>query len=102
MEMPICEVCNKNVSVGVACVPAVPISCAYCKECLEANAHPWWVLVANTACCGGLSYTADWWKLMVEDTCKHLGKTLEQFEEDVEKSLKEESEFLSGNRMEDM
>jgi len=78
-EKLICNVCGKNEALGVCCVPSVPCSMAYCKECLEANAHPWGILVANTACCNGLENTADFWKEMVEDTCKHLGRTIEEF-----------------------
>lgn len=88
IKMPICEVCKQNVSVGVYCVPSVPISCAYCEECGKANAHPWWVLVSNTACGGGsLDKMALWWREMVEDTCKHLGKTLDEFNSDVQESV---------------
>lgn len=81
---PLCETCKKNKSIGVACVPGVPYSAAYCQECLEANAHPWGVLVANTACLGGWEEAADWWKDMVLATCKHLNKTLDEFKAAVE------------------
>jgi len=94
--MPICEVCNKNQAIGVYCVPAVPISCAYCKECLDANAHPWWVLIANTVCIGGLENAADWWKKMVEDTCKHLGRTIEGFNQEVQKEIDHMNEVERG------
>ena len=87
IEMPICEVCNKNRAIGVCCVPGVPVSCAYCRECLDANAHPWWVLVANTVCIGGLKNAADWWKKMVRDTCRHLGRTIEEFNQEVQKEI---------------
>ena len=83
----ICEVCNKNEAMGVYSVPAVPISCSYCRECLEANAHPWYILVGNTSCLGGLEHSADWWKEMVEDTCKYLGRTIEEFNKEVEESV---------------
>jgi len=75
----ICDVCGKNEAVGVAAVPMVPISMAYCRACLDANAHPWEILVANTACIGGLDSANESWKEMVMDTCKHLGRTLEEF-----------------------
>lgn len=103
IEMPVCEVCNKNQAVGVCCVPGVPISCAYCKECLEANAHPWWVLLANTVCIGGLINAAPWWKKMVEDTCRHLGRTKEEFNQEVQKEIdnmdKVEKEALYGKEI---
>ncbi len=95
-----CEVCEKNPEVGVACVPGVPYSAAYCHECLKANAHPYWVIVGNT--CAVLdgypngdeeaaqtwrTHTAEWWQEMVDDTLKHLGKTEDQFKADVKESL---------------
>ncbi|KKN96777.1 hypothetical protein LCGC14_0164210 [marine sediment metagenome] len=93
----ICQVCEKNEAKGVCCVPSVPYSAAYCQECLNANAHPWFIIVANTACVGSYEDCAPWWKEMVEDTCKHLGKTLEEFKaevlkdvEDMERSLLEQ------------
>jgi len=83
-----CDVCNKNDEIGVACIPGIPCSAAYCQECLDANAHPWWAIVANTACCDGLENCADWWKKMVYDTCKHLDKTIEEFNKEVTKEMK--------------
>jgi hypothetical protein len=93
--MPTCEVCNKNTSVGVASVPGVPYSAAYCRECLAANAHPYFIVVANTACCGGLENTCPEWQDMVRDTLAHLGKSAEQFEADVVAALKKEQDALS-------
>jgi hypothetical protein len=87
-DLRICEVCGENESVGVCCVPSVPISCAYCEECLAAGAHPWSILIANTVCCDGLHNMADFWKWMVTDTCEHLGKTLDDFIDDVNRSIK--------------
>lgn len=83
----ICETCNKNTAIGVAAAPCVPISVAYCHACLCANAHPWWVLVANTVCINGLENANDGWKQMVTDTCKHLGRTLEEFNREVRETL---------------
>jgi hypothetical protein len=56
----ICDVCRERPSVGVAAVPGVPMSCAYCKECLQANAHPLYVVIGNTALVGGYDQAADW------------------------------------------
>lgn len=85
----ICDVCGENEAVGVACVPGVPMSVPYCKVCLKANAHPLPVLIANTACIGGLDNASDEWKQMVTDTLKHLDKTLEWFNEEVNKEVKD-------------
>lgn len=79
----VCEACNKNIAIGVCCVPGVPISCAYCTECIKVNSHPMWALIANTVCCGSLDTCADWWKEMVYASLKHQNKTLEWFNQAV-------------------
>jgi len=86
MDKLICDCCNKNEALGVACVPMVPMSMAYCKECLEANNHPMAVLVANTACIGGLDNANDCWKQMVLDSLRRQNKTLDWFNSEVLKS----------------
>jgi len=85
IKLPICEVCNKNQSIACACVPGVPYSAAYCKECLEINVHPYHILIAGTICIGGLERAAFYWIKMVENTLKFLNKTKEDFNKDVKK-----------------
>lgn len=85
--MPKCEVCDERTSIVVFCVPGMPVSAAYCQKCLDANAHPWVYLVANAACCDGLEHCAAWFVEMVDDTCKFLGKTREQFDAAVRQSM---------------
>lgn len=92
----VCEVCNKNEALGVAAVPGVPMSVAYCKECLEANSHPMYVLVANTACVGGLEHANEAWKQMVMDSLKHQDKTLEWFNEQVQEGIRNMDEYGKG------
>ena len=92
-EKLICQICEDEEAVGVACMPSVPISFAYGRKCIDANAHPYWALVANTALGGGLKNTADWWKWMVTDTCNYLGKTLEEFNEEVERYIVQLGEY---------
>lgn len=75
-----CNVCEERTAVGVAAVPGIPMSCAYCRECLVANAHPLGIVIANTACCGGYDRCSDWWQHMVDCTLAHLGKTREWFD----------------------
>jgi len=87
--MPLCEVCNKREAIGVACVPGVPYSAAYCAECAKAGAEPLDILIANTAACGGLLHTAQWWKDTVQDTLNYLGKDITWFEERVEECQKQ-------------
>lgn len=75
-----CEVCGASSVVGVAAVPGVPYWAAYCRECLAANAHPWRVMVANTAAIDGLEHAAEWWRDMVEGTLTRLGRTRGEFQ----------------------
>lgn len=79
MNMPLCEVCEKRPGVAVCAVPAMPLSCSYCQECLNANAHPWKALAINTSLIGGLANAGSFWVKMVDSTCKHLGRTREEF-----------------------
>ena len=94
-----CEVCSAEISDAdavVCSVPAVPYSACYCRVCLEANAHPWHILVANTAALGTLDDSALFWKEMVSDTCKHLGKTIADFEADVKNSVAAMEEYFAN------
>lgn len=56
----LCEVCNENKPIGVACVPGIPLSVAYCERCLREGIHPLWAIRANVACCGGLEHMHDY------------------------------------------
>lgn len=94
-EPLICEVCGKNTAVEVGAVPGVPMSAAYCKECLRAGAHPLSALIANTACCGGLKNCAEWWQYMVAATLKHLDKSLDWFNDEVSKIGEEGNEDIT-------
>lgn len=49
----LCEVCQREAAVGVACVPGIPMSAAYGRECLDRGADPYWAIRANVMCCGG-------------------------------------------------
>lgn len=75
-----CEVCHAEPSVGVAAIPGVPMSCAYGAKCLAANAHPYEIVMVNTALVGGYDRAADWWKEIVDDTLTHLGKSRAEFD----------------------
>jgi hypothetical protein len=90
MSGSICDVCGERPSLGVGAMPGVPISFAYCKDCLRANAHPYAIVVANTAMLGGMDGAAPWWVQLVEDTLAHLGKTRAEFDASV---LAEQQEF---------
>lgn len=84
MKASLCEVCGNEMSVGVFSVPGVPISMAYGKECRAAKAHPYGILVGNTAVAGDENEgMAGWWMEMVHATLRHLGKTEDEFWDDV-------------------
>lgn len=78
-----CEVCNERDAIGVASIPGIPVSVAWCTICVRSGAIPYWAVVANTVICGGLDRMADWWQETVETTLTHLGKTREEFNRDV-------------------
>jgi hypothetical protein len=86
----ICEVCNTNEAIGVAAIPGIPMSVAYCKECLEKDSYPMWALISYTACCNGLDHCAEWWKEIVGHSLKAQGKTIEWFNAEVKKCLEED------------
>ena len=83
----VCDVCNVHQAIGVAAVPCVPMSAAYCITCLAVGADPYWALVANTTCCGGLEHTHADWQGMVTRTCAYLGIPLEQFHREVAEAI---------------
>lgn len=87
---PVCEVCDRRPSIGVAAVPGVPYSAAFCRECLQANAIPLWIAVANTALIGGLGDAAPWWREVVTDTLTHLDVSWDDFEREVNQSIETE------------
>jgi len=76
---PFCDVCGTGTTVGVFCVPMVAMSVAYCQQCIDANAHPWDIVVGNTACIGSLDQANDEWREIVECTCRHLKRTMAEF-----------------------
>lgn len=92
-----CEVCGDEPGVGVASIPGVPMSVAYGKRCLAANAHPYGIVVANTAMASGHpdweQGCAPWWKQIVHDTLAHLGKTREEFDADVAREVEVMREY---------
>lgn len=81
--MLICETCNKNEAIGVCSIPYLPISCAYCVECLNANAHPYHYMVAGTAIAGGYDDLNAGFKQMVNCTLEHLDKKRTDFNKEV-------------------
>lgn len=46
--------------MGVACVPGIPYSAAYGRNCLQRHADPYEIVRANIACCNGPEHVAEW------------------------------------------
>ncbi len=82
-----CEVCNEREGDAVLCVPGMPYSASYCKECAQAGANPYWCLVANTAKCEGIQNCNPEWNALVEVTLKYLDKTWDEFNAAVDKDI---------------
>lgn len=78
-----CNVCGAP-AIGVCCGSCGPISFAYCKECLEFGAEPYWALVAYLGC-GGITKPEDVrkeYQATIEATCKKADKTEDEFWKD--------------------
>lgn len=79
----LCDVCHHERSVGLARVPGLGVSMRYGPACLAADAHPYPLVVVNTAMVGGLDNASDDWRGVVERTLAHLGVDQEKFARDV-------------------
>lgn len=91
----VCDVCNENESIGVASSWLGAFSSAYCRRCATEGAEPYWAIIA-TATMGRLGTFQDFvpaFQDTVMATLKILGKTIEEYWADVEKSIEEEAEF---------
>ena len=82
MSGAICDVCGQP-AVRIACSSLGAVSFAYCRECSDAWAEPYGVLVGMVAQCGGLDECAPWVAFVAEATVARVGKTLAQFYVDV-------------------
>lgn len=96
-EAPKCEVCEERAAVMVCSVPGIPYSAGYCRECLEADAHPYHLVVSNTACVGGRDKAAPWWLDVVDHSLAWLKKSPEEFDGDVAAVMKRLEEYDPGN-----
>jgi hypothetical protein len=94
MANNLCECCDKNPSVAVASVAGMPMSIAWCRDCLEAGVSPYWALVANAISIDGMDHAADWFIAEVEHSLKYFKKTWAQFNEEVARGIKEMDEDL--------
>ena len=85
-----CAVCGKEAEVTVATSAAVPVSYAYCTECLNSGIEPYSALVASAACVGhfpedfNLDY-AEYYRCQLQ---MH-GISIEKFNEDISELSKQ-------------
>lgn len=86
-----CGCCDKEKDIiGVACIPFMPMSIAWCQDCLEAGAIPYNMAVWNTSMIGSYDLSNEGWKEIVDKTILYFNKSKEQFDADVAKELADE------------
>lgn len=78
-----CDCCNKEPSIGVAALPGMPMSIAWCTKCLQAEVIPIWAAISNTACIGGMNDAAQWWIELIERSLKYHNYSRDQFDANV-------------------
>ena len=90
-----CAVCSSRQAIAVCCIPGMPYSDAFCRECLVAGAIPYWAAVCNTALCGGWAHTNEYWDAVVWDTLRHLNISPVDFSLDVWEDMQAQDEYFS-------
>lgn len=85
-----CDVCGREAAVIASPVPgAMGTVVAYGQRCLDADVHPYDVLVRVTADVRNELVTSSrWWWDVIERTCTYLGRSVEQFRDDVARRRK--------------
>ena len=82
-----CDVCGKDGQVVVCCSALGPFSFAYCEECLNAKAEPYWFVVNTVAICGEWPNDVnEAYQKIIRDILKYLNKSEEEFKEDVRRA----------------
>lgn len=85
-----CNVCNKNEALGVAASPFGPISLAYCRECINAPADAYFIIVNMVASAGGDEANLnEWARSYIEPSLRVAGVTREQFYKDVQEAIED-------------
>lgn len=90
-----CDVCGKETEVAVCCSAFGACSFAYCKDCLEQGLEPYNQMVEYIASAG--EYPKDINSLYIDEIkhiLKHLGKSEQQFADDVKSSIMREFELM--------
>lgn len=84
-----CDCCGGPDAVGVAAVPFLPISIAWCVKCLKAEVLPFDLMAFNTAMIGGMENANGEWADWVERSITYHGKTHAEFDAAVKAAEKE-------------
>lgn len=92
-----CDVCGKQTNVVVCASVMGAVSFAYCKDCLEAGAEPYGVMVSRVASCGNWpdSINAEYQRI-VRNGLKYLGVSEEKFTHDVDEKNRAMEEFFAN------
>lgn len=91
-----CGCCGKEKPiVGVAAITGMPMSIAWCEDCLKVDIVPYWSAVSNTAVCDGWDNCAEWWQEIVKNTLEYFGKTRAEFEQDVTEDIKAMEKYFN-------
>ena len=90
--MDTCDVCGKEAETVVCCSSCGAISFAYCQECLNNGREPYDALV-------GMGLTSDiinktYKQRILLPSLKFFGKTIEEFDTDVENMDKKMNEYF--------
>lgn len=97
----LCDCCGKNEAIGVAST-IIPMSIAWCLECLRSGVQPYVVIVTSASGIMPPGETLDrtWinreYLDIYERTLKFHGKTWEEFAADVKKSNEAYDKYLSS------
>lgn len=87
-----CDVCGKETETFAVCSSCGGVSFSYCAECLHAGREPYDALVGMgmTSYCINETYT----RKILLPSLSFYGKTLEEFNADVEKNLDDYFDWL--------
>jgi hypothetical protein len=96
-----CAVCRRRPAVAILPVPGMDASESCCAECQKGDAIPWDLCVANTACLGGRARTIAKWQRIIEATCFLNGKTLVEFDQQVEQAMETVAEAMRDLQQEE-
>lgn len=84
MKCDVCGKVSKYIKVGASRCGS--ISCGYCPDCRKTKAEPYEAMVSYYSLAGYDSYYEfeGIYKEIVDDTLKVVGKTIEEFNKDLE------------------